>query len=598
MTTPRYGSIKRMIFGCMLIAPLVPFTLILVIGFFYFDASLEATTRATNVRIVADHGRMIDSFLRERKNDLNFILQPHTFAQISAPDTLTRLFLLLRGESNAFVDIGILNESGDHVAYHGPFPLEGKNYRTAPWFTQVMEKGVYISDVFLGYRQIPHFIIALMRTFGSKKWIVRATIDTQFFNELVEAVRIGRTGEAFLTNLDGLLQTQRRSTGHLMEKVPGFPGDLPMTGEVKTAIGRGASRDNFIYAATRLKEKNWILVVRQERADAFQALHAAGYRIVLIALIGGALIAGAALFLSGYIVKKMEKTDLEKGELGRQLARAGRLAELGEMSAGFAHEINNPLQIMKSELALIRLVRNDILQTQGLGDDENTRQVADCLDQIQQQIDRCAQITQGILQFARQSEPVSQRIDPRAFIPAVVRMISKQAQVNNIAIDQRISRDTPDIYADPGQLQQVFLNLLNNASDAIREHHGARGGRIRIEASRGNNGPGNNDPENNEWVRISVKDNGCGIREENHKKVFSPFFTTKPVGRGTGLGLSVCYGIIENMGGTMDFVSTRDNGTTFTLSLVPAPRQTDLDHNRTNQPKGDEHEAPCNTIGR
>ena len=302
-------------------------------------------------------------------------------------------------------------------------------------------------------------------------------------------------------------------------------------------------------------------MVRQESVDAFQALREAGYRIVLIAIIGGILIACAAIFLSRYIVKRLEKTDQEKGELGRQLVRAGRLAELGEMSAGFAHEINNPLQIIKSELALIRVVWKDIWRTYHLKDDENTLQMTDCLVQIQKQTDRCGQITQGILKFARQSEPVSQQIELQKFIPDVVQMVSKQAQVSNIHIDIRIPEDIPLIWGDPGQLQQVFLNLLNNASDAIKERHGTAGGDIQIGAA----------PENNGSVKIWVRDNGIGISEKHNKNIFSPFFTTKPVGKGTGLGLSVCYGIIENMGGSMDFISNRETGTTFTLALMSTP---------------------------
>ena len=223
MSETRYGSIKKMIFGCMIMAPLIPFGLTLLIGFFYFDSSIESTTRNTIKRIVSDHGHMIDSFLQERKNDLKYIIETHTYHELSSPEKLKRLLLLLQKEGNAFVDIGVFNAAGDHVAYHGPFSLEGKNYRTAPWFTQVIEKGIYISDVFLGYRQVPHFIIALMRGEGDKKWIIRATIDTQLFNELVEAVRIGKTGEAYLINKEGLFQTQRRVNGMPMTKDPEFP---------------------------------------------------------------------------------------------------------------------------------------------------------------------------------------------------------------------------------------------------------------------------------------------------------------------------------------------------------------------------------------
>jgi two-component system NtrC family sensor kinase len=111
------------------------------------------------------------------------------------------------------------------------------------------------------------------------------------------------------------------------------------------------------------------------------------------------------------------------------------------------------------------------------------------------------------------------------------------------------------IYADPGHMQQVLLNLFNNAIYAIVERHGSEGGRLGISGSLNTQG----------LVEIRVQDNGGGISPENQKKIFSPFFTTKPVGKGTGLGLSVCFGLVENMGGTMEVSSQQGTGTTFTL---------------------------------
>ena len=552
-----YTAIQRIILGCMIVVPAIPFMLTLIIAHFYFNSSLESSTTATIRRIVADHGRMIDTFLRERKSDLNMILQSNSIEDLSRPIALSGIFHQLQQESKAFIDLGVLNQSGDHVAYRGPFALEGRNYKQSDWFQQVTEKGVYISDVFLGYRQVPHFVMALLRENDGKKWILRATIDTQTFNDLVAAVKIGKTGEAYLVNTSGFFQTQRPSNSSLMEKDPNFTRYPDQSEKVQTFIGKDHTQKSYVYATTKLEEKDWLLVVRQEKEDAFSALRSASYRILLIAVIGGAFIILIALYLSKTIVRKMEKIDHEKGELGQQLVRASRLAELGEMSAGFAHEINNPLQIMKSELSLIQMVWRDIKKEGHLPEDENAAQLADCLDQIQLQINRCGQITQGILKFGRQSEPTPQPIDLKEFIPDILKMVNKQAAVNNIEISHRTDSNTPKIQGDPGQLQQVLLNLLNNAMDAIHAAHDHAGGAIRIETHSAANGR----------VLLLVKDNGCGVKEEDQKRVFSPFFTTKPVGKGTGLGLSVCYGIVQGMGGTMDFWSQPGKGTTFFIEL-------------------------------
>jgi two-component system NtrC family sensor kinase len=181
----------------------------------------------------------------------------------------------------------------------------------------------------------------------------------------------------------------------------------------------------------------------------------------------------------------------------------------------------------------------------------------DSMRQVEKQIGRCAGITQSILKFGRQGEPHPQDLDLRAFIPEVAEMVAKKASVSGIQLTQDIADDTPRVYADPGQLQQVLLNLLNNAMDAIVTRHGTKGGELRLGSGRGEDG----------GASIHIQDNGCGISKENSGKIFSPFFTTKPVGKGTGLGLSVCYGIIDSMGGTIGFESVKGEGSTFTIHM-------------------------------
>ena len=249
--------------------------------------------------------------------------------------------------------------------------------------------------------------------------------------------------------------------------------------------------------------------------------------------------------------------DLEKDRLGEQLIRAGRLAELGEMAAGFAHEINNPLQTMKSEQALIENILSDLKERGEIEDSEDLAELEDSVHQIKVQTDRCAEITQAILRFGRQGESVAKDFDLQDFIPEVVAMIEKKASVHGIRIEQKVSPDVSPVHVDPPQLQQVLLNLFNNAIDAIMEKHGVEGGELVIEAVRSDDGK----------AQITVKDNGCGISPENLDKIFSPFFTTKPVGKGTGLGLSICYGIIGNMGGAMEVSSEKGMGTALTIRL-------------------------------
>ena len=555
-----YANLRRVILISMILVPLTTFILILGIGYYYFTTSLESSTIATIKRVVEDHQHMIDSFLNNRKANLRFVLDSCPFEELADPEELHNILLNLQKESSTFVDLGLFDQEGIHVNYQGPYKLVGKDYAEAPWFKEVMKKGQYISDIFLGHRRIPHFIIALKREEAGKTWIIRSTIDTYMFNDLVKKIRIGKTGEAYLLNADGIFQTERRSGGNLMDKDPEVIERPLSHAGIKTYIEKDSRGDEYLYATTWLKDKNWLLVVRQEKADAFRFFRSAAYIIVLITILGGGAIVGIAFLLTGGIVRRMERLDADREQLGGQLIRASRLAELGEMATGFAHEINNPLQVMKSENALIDAILSELKEKGDLQPSESLSELEDSMEQIDLQISRCGAITQSILKFGRQSEPVVEDIVLQKYIPEITSMVEKKATVHGIALKQEVAEDTPLVHGDRGQLQQVLLNLYNNAFDAITARHGAKGGELVVGAKAREDGK----------VEIFVRDNGSGISPEDRKKIFSPFFTTKPVGKGTGLGLSVCYGIIDKMGGIMEVDSEKGVGTTFNVILPAA----------------------------
>jgi two-component system, NtrC family, sensor kinase len=553
----RYGNLRKMILGCMILVPLIPFFLTIGIGHHYFTSALERRTISSTSRIVDDHRHMIEFFLQERRADLEFILHSYNYDYLAQHENLLRVFERLQIKSNAFIDLGVFNQEGVHVAYQGPFNLSGRIYRNEDWFLAVMENGYYTSDIFLGFRRVPHFVIAMARQEGPQTWVIRATIDTYVFNDLVKRVRIGRTGEAYLLNQEGIFQTERRSGGNILDEDRDFENYVTHDSEIMTFIEQDYLGTDYFFATTWLKDKEWLLVVRQETKDAFLALRQAGALILLIALVGGGSIIGMAFFLTNRIFDRMIKTDTEKDQLEEQLIRASRLAELGEMAAGFAHEINNPLQIIRSEHSLVNMILLELAEKEKINAPEEMAELHDSINQIGLQVQRCSEITHSILKFGRKTETAPKDVDLKQFIPDVVHMISSKAGVNGVNVQLDISDDTPPVHGDSGQLQQVLINLLNNALDAIYEKCGVRGGELLIISG----------PNGRDKVAISVKDNGCGISNADQKKIFSPFYTTKPIGKGTGLGLSVCYGIINSMGGTMEVTSEKGIGTTFTVHL-------------------------------
>jgi two-component system NtrC family sensor kinase len=461
------------------------------------------------------------------------------------------LFICFRPGSPAFLDLGVFDNKGNHVAYQGPYNLEGRNYKDAAWFQAVEERSVYISDIFLGYRNTPHFIIAVKKVENGKPWYLRATIDTIFFNNLVENIRVGKTGEAYLINKTGVFQTKKRSGGKLMAIDPDFSTYPQTNGHILSYTTKDRSEIKYRYAIGRLEQTGWLIVVRQDFMEASAPLIQAVLVAVGLIFAGGAVVVVIAFLMASGLAHRLTIADVEKREMGSQLIMAGKLAEVGEMSSGMAHEINNPLQVMMAEITMINDLFDDLK-----ADEKNVQTIKmlkESMDQISLQINRCKGITQGLLKFARKSEPMIRKIMPEEMIVEAAGMIEHQARLQDIEIKYNIATNIPEIDSDPAQLQQVFLNLLNNAMYAVKNKPHPE---ITITAK----------PEEN-FIAISISDNGCGIAPDQLKKIFVPFFTTKPVGKGTGLGLSTCYGIIENLGGRIEVNSVLDSGTTFSVYL-------------------------------
>jgi two-component system NtrC family sensor kinase len=218
-----------------------------------------------------------------------------------------------------------------------------------------------------------------------------------------------------------------------------------------------------------------------------------------------------------------------------------RLASIGEMAAGLAHELNNPLTGI---LALSQML------VQGNVPEEHKEDIA-C---IHTEAKRAADIVKNVLLFARNKTGDTGQASVNDVVKDVIRLREYEERTSNIKITTNLEENLPDIPIDKGQLQQIFLNLISNAEAAIKDLN--RPGIITITTQRNNN-----------HVNIIFSDNGCGIKKQIIPRIFDPFFTTKEVGKGTGLGLSICYSIIVKHGGRISVKSQVNEGTAFTIRM-------------------------------
>ncbi|MGE4296639.1 MAG: sensor histidine kinase [Desulfovibrionaceae bacterium] len=271
--------------------------------------------------------------------------------------------------------------------------------------------------------------------------------------------------------------------------------------------------------------------------------------------LGAALAAfGVALWQSWRRHTAMRALVANRQQMDEHMFQAQKLAALGELASGIAHEINTPLAIIGQEAEWLE----HLLRDEAFAASPKAASLTESLTQIKTQVTRSAEITHGILGFAAKRAPISQRVDLNRLIEDMVRWIEREASYRNISIVRAYQDDLPEVETDPPQLRQVVLNLLNNAYQAVD-----RDGTITVDTHTGPNG----------GVAIEVRDTGCGISAENMKKIFNPFFTTKPPGQGTGLGLAISFSIVNKLGGVLSAASAPGQGATFTVTL-PVRAQT------------------------
>lgn len=546
-----YYSLTRNILLVIILVAITPMILVSSIILYEFDISYREKVRAHLEEMVLKHKEAIDSFLKEKLGDIRLLAKTFNYEELSNEAFLRdRLELLQQNYGPVFVDLGVVNSRGLQVAYAGPFKLGQALYSNAEWFQMTMKSDYYKSDVFLGLRGLPHFIIAVRENWNGDSWILRATIDFVAFNNLVENIRIGETGFAFILNKKGEFQT-KPMYDLIPNKVP-YDDCFAECKDCKNGVCFMERKDEtgnpVVYVSSMLKHGDWLLIYQQKASDAYSDLHRTLRVTIAIILLAGIAIVVTGVVVSRRMVSRVAEADREKEMISEQVVETGKLASVGELAAGIAHEINNPVAIMVEEAGWIE----DLLEEEEFKEGKNLGEFHRALGQIRRQGRRCKEITHKLLSFARKTDSTAHDVQLNDLIEELIALSEQRAKYSNVTIHTDLQGDLPTIRVSQTELQQVLLNLINNSLDAMEKEGGA------LEISSRLDG---------EFIAVKVADTGPGIPGANLVRIFDPFFTTKPVGKGTGLGLSICYGIIKKMGGDIEVRSTVGAGAAFLVKI-------------------------------
>ncbi|WP_084456422.1 sensor histidine kinase [Desulfogranum mediterraneum] len=557
-----YQEFARSLFVLLLVLVLIPLFSISILSHYQYKRLLQTNELTQLVLNIEQAKSTMERFSSKLQSIIKFVGHADRYRELIEPEKLEALFVRLRNEYPDFADIEVINSQGKQQAYIGPYTLERRDYTDQTWYREVLQRGLYISTVFSGNRQVPHFVIAISRQHNDRPgtWVLRVTIDGRTLQRYIDTISTPLVDDVYLEDASGIAQTLPRKYGQQGKRSPlGEPlssgydlakmmaeDDQLLQGKTRITVGSTESGARVLLATMPLDNTPWNLVMIKEsymHREAWFFFQLRLFSIISSCMVGAVLV---TLRLSKGITAYIRECDVKREHFLAEAENANKLASIGRLAAGVAHEINNPLSIINQKTGLV----HDYFEMSGPF--EYKEPMLQALDGIQDSVVRCKTITHRLLGFARHTDVSVEQIDINNVLEEVVAFLAREATYNQIRMVFDLDPDIKKIFSDRGQLQQVFLNIINNAVDAIGSN-----GTITLGSLE----------QDEQHIRVTIRDTGEGMSEETIRHIFDPFFTTKETGKGTGLGLSITYGIVEKLGGRINVQSEVGQGTSFEIIL-------------------------------
>lgn len=529
----------------MTVVALTPLVVMTLMDYHLTIQAFESETIDHTAHTVSSAGQNVALSLSQRRAALEFIARDNTRQALCSSERLAILLSHLRSHIGGFISLCVLDPRGRTLAYAGPHSGEGLKPGQQPCFEQTVAHGSFVSAVGGPSGNSRQVILAIRRDLGDGDFIIlRSALDQRILEDPISRIALDPGDDSFIIDTAGLLQTPSRRYGNPFETIPlpvPEPAGSPRVMETITPEG-----EEILMGFAYIPQSHFILMLVRPQSGIMDLwlrprLHLLGFLFLSILLIMGAILGTAT-----WLVDRIYRADQKRVQALHGVEYANKLASIGRLASGVAHEINNPLAIINQKVGLIK----DLFTLkQGYAADER---MMGLVDDVLESIVRCSSITRRLLDFSRHMESRIEPVNLEGVIRQIMDFIRKEVDRRHIRVVLEKRGDIPEMLIDRGGLQQIFLNLINNALAAL-----ADGGKLEVMLTR----------HKEDRVRVTVTDNGHGIPEDDIKRVFEPFFSTRDQTAGTGLGLSVTYGLVMEMGGDIAVRSQIGQGTSFAVTL-------------------------------
>jgi len=524
---------------------LVPLIIWALSGYRLTMETIESELVLRTSQLVSNSWRSVSLFLTERRSVLDFIAHDNSLETLKDPARLAGILENLNQRFGGFIDLGVIDSSGKQISHTGSHQMEGLDYNRQRWFREVLNRGVYISEVVTGPRNEPHVDFAVKRELEDGSYFVlHAVLKPEQLTESIAQIEVGARGDLFIINRDGVLQTPSRYYGPVFNKISMALPEYSPKARVFESIND--KNDRIVIGYAHIPDTPYILIMIQEQSERIQPWYKTTWAFSAILAASIIMILLVTLGVATQLVNQIHRADQERVDTMHQVEYANKMVSLGRLASGVAHEINNPLAIINEKAGHIKDIFT-LTETYA-----KNPKLINLVDSVISTVQRCAAVTRGLLNFARHLNLSVQIIDLKEIIDEVNGVLSKDAEYRSITVGVQVSESFPQFESDRGKLEQVFFNLFNNAIGAMQD-----GGHLEITAAR----------ESQNFITISFADNGPGIPQSDLKHIFDPFFYSKARHDGSGVGLSVTYALVQEIGGTISVESKPGKGTSFNIRI-------------------------------
>lgn len=492
----------------------------------------------------------VKQFMMERVNDINLLTR---LLDISDPSFKTHINQLKNDPYRPYLEFFILNRSGELIFSTGGNLIDSGVLKIAGT-AGLLWKGVRVQKIFkLSDRDnvIPVLILSqkLANPNGDTPQYLYTLVDFRFIDGLLKANNIENTGEVYLVNAEGwFLSTSRFGARALQTRIP-LQGDVS-TGKPSAHQAIDYRGKTVLQSQQNLAPFNWVVVADQDMIEILDRVKGLERKALIYASITGCAVFLLAFFISTAIANMVKEKYQREKEMEFQVIQKEKLASLGLLTSGLAHELNTPLAnaLLYTQIALEELEDEDL----------NKNSIGQHLSTVIDEVKQGSSVIKNLLYFSRHTHSDAQTVDCNKLLTKLMEITIPHCDTKNIRTKMALEEDIPDVTAHASTLHSILTNLVANAVEAMPD-----GGTLVLKTRFS---------PVLKLVKIEVIDSGVGIPKEELSNIFNPFYSTKKPGEGTGLGLFISYEMARKLGGDLRVVSStrtdsKQPGTSFTLEL-------------------------------